>query len=196
MTKLADGSEVVCGRGWAARCAHSRGSKCRCQCGGQNHGTAVQVPNAGGDRGVDPVRALIEELSAPGLHWIIERGFKYRGLWPNRPAVTDLASIWREDGVLVVVATEIADNPGASITNTIENLAEAITAKGHGPNDFILVEHYPPGRYGDPRIERSLSRVWFGSKLRNPQWSHMTLGDLAELVGADVATEAPLAGAR
>lgn len=30
-----------CGRGWAVRCAHSRGATCRCQCGGVNHGTAA-----------------------------------------------------------------------------------------------------------------------------------------------------------
>lgn len=27
-----------CGRGWSGRCANSKGLKCRCRCGGANHG--------------------------------------------------------------------------------------------------------------------------------------------------------------
>lgn len=29
-----------CSRGWARRCPESRGKRCRCACGGRNHGTA------------------------------------------------------------------------------------------------------------------------------------------------------------
>lgn len=28
-----------CSRGWTGRCARAKGKKCRCACGGQNHGT-------------------------------------------------------------------------------------------------------------------------------------------------------------
>lgn len=27
-----------CSKGWATRCAHGRGKRCRCACGGANHG--------------------------------------------------------------------------------------------------------------------------------------------------------------
>jgi hypothetical protein len=32
-----------CGRGWSARCAASKGPKCRCRCGGANHGRLAQA---------------------------------------------------------------------------------------------------------------------------------------------------------
>lgn len=31
-----------CGKGWALRCARSCGKKCRCRCGGRNHGSAYR----------------------------------------------------------------------------------------------------------------------------------------------------------
>lgn len=36
-----------CGKGWAKRCANSKGKKCRCSCGGENHGNpAARKDNA------------------------------------------------------------------------------------------------------------------------------------------------------
>lgn len=35
------GANLPCSRGWAERCASSRGKHCTCQCGGQNHGKAL-----------------------------------------------------------------------------------------------------------------------------------------------------------
>lgn len=32
------GFHAECGKGWSARCANSKGKKCRCRCGGSNHG--------------------------------------------------------------------------------------------------------------------------------------------------------------
>lgn len=45
-------SPARCSRGWGARCPASHGSKCRCACGGANHGVAgVRVQNrVPGDR--------------------------------------------------------------------------------------------------------------------------------------------------
>lgn len=34
-----------CSRGWAARCARSRGRRCRCACGGANHGATKNLVN-------------------------------------------------------------------------------------------------------------------------------------------------------
>jgi hypothetical protein len=31
-----------CSKGWAKRCAASRGARCRCRCGGQNHGELLR----------------------------------------------------------------------------------------------------------------------------------------------------------
>ncbi len=38
------GVHAECGRGWASRCASSKGKKCRCRCGGTNHGRLVGSP--------------------------------------------------------------------------------------------------------------------------------------------------------
>jgi len=37
-----DAEKPQCGKGWANRCAHSRGKKCQCRCGGRNHGAAYR----------------------------------------------------------------------------------------------------------------------------------------------------------
>lgn len=33
-----------CSKGWTKRCGKSRGKKCECKCGGQNHGTKRRWP--------------------------------------------------------------------------------------------------------------------------------------------------------
>lgn len=38
-----------CGKGWAARCANSRGKQCACRCGGANHGRARGAAPIGGE---------------------------------------------------------------------------------------------------------------------------------------------------
>jgi hypothetical protein len=35
-------TEKVCSKGWGARCAVAKGKRCRCKCGGENHGGAVR----------------------------------------------------------------------------------------------------------------------------------------------------------
>lgn len=34
-----------CGKGWSGRCAAAKSKKCRCRCGGENHGTARKEPD-------------------------------------------------------------------------------------------------------------------------------------------------------
>lgn len=36
------GQNHSCTKGWADRCANSKGKHCDCQCGGHNHGTAIR----------------------------------------------------------------------------------------------------------------------------------------------------------
>jgi hypothetical protein len=33
---------MECSKGWKRRCAEARGARCRCRCGGANHGKAWQ----------------------------------------------------------------------------------------------------------------------------------------------------------
>lgn len=40
--------EAKCSKGWGARCAAARSKRCRCACGGANHGGASHLPTEGG----------------------------------------------------------------------------------------------------------------------------------------------------
>lgn len=108
------------------------------------------------------------------------RRFTYPGLF-QRPVETDLV-ILRSGTVPVVIATERGDNPGASITNTIEMLArELMSETGWLLGDFVLIEHYPPQRYGG-LFDRSLSRVEFQRMWSSPTWHFIEPKDIAALV--------------
>ena len=37
-------TEKQCSKGWGARCAVAKGKRCRCKCGGENHGGAEATP--------------------------------------------------------------------------------------------------------------------------------------------------------
>lgn len=41
--------EHTCSRGWGARCSASRGPRCKCKCGGYNHGNPKAKPKWAGD---------------------------------------------------------------------------------------------------------------------------------------------------
>ena len=34
-------TDKICSKGWGARCAVAKGKRCRCKCGGENHGNAA-----------------------------------------------------------------------------------------------------------------------------------------------------------
>ena len=55
-----------CGRGWARRCAEARGTRCRCKCGGENHGKALQKAQAKDDLR-DEAQPQREEALQPAL---------------------------------------------------------------------------------------------------------------------------------
>jgi hypothetical protein len=42
-----------CGKGWSRRCAAAKGKKCRCRCGGENHGAARREGEDGSRRTSD-----------------------------------------------------------------------------------------------------------------------------------------------
>jgi len=130
----------------------------------------------------DPVGDLLVELGI-FLHLTrrLER-FTYPGLF-DRPVETDLLIIG--DGVRpVVVATERADNPGASITNTAERLATAIWELPL--HDFSLVEHYPRFRYGGD-LGTTLDLVSFTHHWGGVSWKHLDIEGLRRLITTGIA---------
>ena len=68
--------------------------------------------------------------------------YPYRGYW-GRPAKCGL-EVYRHENFTLVIATELNDNPGTSITNMAEPLAtEVCKDLGVPARSMVWVEHYP-----------------------------------------------------
>lgn len=69
--------------------------------------------------------------------------FRFAGLHGN-PAECGIERIALQDGRVVIVATELPDNPGTSVTNAVEILVLAVcqTFRIEAQN-LVWVEHYP-----------------------------------------------------
>lgn len=85
-------------------------------------------------------------------------------------------------GVPVVIATELDDNPGTSITNLAEQLAAEVLVR-HLPHrdgaepPLLWIEHYPPRRY--VRDEHDYDLVRFAHW--NPRWQRKPFGHVLEV---------------
>lgn len=124
------------------------------------------------------VAELLAELQPRTVQY--RDAFSYPGLF-GRPVVTDLV-ILNDGAGRVVIATERSDNPGASITNTIEALAATLMSEtGWMLGDFTLIEHYPAYRYGE-NLGLSLSQVHFERMWSGLSWTHLTTEKLKALL--------------
>ena len=106
----------------------------------------------------------------------------------------------------VVIATEVAGNPGTSVTNCIERVAEAyekefglphVFAPGAAENTglhFVLIEHYDQNSYTSGRDGEDFSIVRFGAAAESgrgryysdPQWSHIDKSEVERLIGQEL----------
>ena len=127
--------------------------------------------------------------------------FTYAGYW-SQDGVCRIRIYTAPDEVPVVVATELDDNRGTSITNMSEFLAADVIAR-HFPERFeaedpvIWLEHYPrtpaEQRQGlpdfsraefssfTPRVERlgGIIRIRIGQ----PTWRHLDEAEVEALIG-------------
>lgn len=77
----------------------------------------------------------------PYLRLLFDR-FRFRG-FHGRAAWCRLEVLPRTDGRVVVIATEVPDNPGTSVTNAAEHLASfACDRLGIHTDRLVWVEHY------------------------------------------------------
>jgi hypothetical protein len=103
----------------------------------------------------------------------------------------------------IVVATELEDNTGTSITNMAEYIATDIWVDlGRPPLErFMWIEHYPERGIiaGRPTIKEDFDMVTFEQTtwkfgepdhqadypqvLREPKWKHITKDELERLIG-------------
>lgn len=101
--------------------------------------------------------------------------------------------LWAPTGDLVVIATELPDNPGMSITNAAEEVATTIYQEyGQGqiePQQMLWIEHYLERVSSTGLIPESFDLVtfrWDGRQFTNPDWRRLGAQELAFLTGGVV----------
>jgi hypothetical protein len=105
---------------------------------------------------------------------------RYRGYWSEGGRCR--IRIYQEDGrALVVICTQLPDNPNTSVTNMAEYLAAEVIEEHCLPTPLTWIEHYPEhegeiGEYSLVRFssweftEMCLGGVW-RCRLGSPRWS-------------------------
>jgi hypothetical protein len=114
--------------------------------------------------------------------------FTYRNMLCNR-GCCGIEAIKLKDGRVVVIATELEDNPGMSITNAAEYVATQICRSlDIDPHKLVWIEHYgyvSPMRALRPRTydRVTFTRITPGHELyfHEPTWSVMKETNWCEL---------------
>lgn len=96
--------------------------------------------------------------------------------------------IWERYGEPpVVMATELPDNPGMSITNAAEYLATDVwELLGAPEREIVWIEHYPERGPAQRRIPEEFDRVTFTQTERGfagPQWRRLSRAEVEALLG-------------
>jgi hypothetical protein len=90
------------------------------------------------------------------------------------------------DRPVVVVASEVPDNPGTSITNRVEVLAGLVAREfGIDPAGMLWVEHYPAGGGRREAVFRLVEfrAVGRSGELCKPAWHTTSRAAVERLVG-------------
>lgn len=125
-----------------------------------------------------------------------EMTFPYTGFY-NSESLCRIRWTARRDKV-IVVATELPDNPGASITNRAEHLALQVCRHLEiEPEQLVWVEHYPDqrpagSRFHNPVLEEHFNLVafhWDGKAFTRPQWMRVKKEFVEALIGQSLPPE-------
>ena len=153
--------------------------------------------------------AFHPERAAEARYKTVDVHYEYRGTWS--PGAVCRIRVYEQSGTPpVVIATELPENEGTSVTNMAEYLAAEIIQQ-HFPQRFeenepiVWLEQYPALKDRRHRVSDKFEydRVTFGSwaprrvflggveriALGEPAWHPLTLETLTELVGQDIAVE-------
>jgi len=134
--------------------------------------------------------------------------FRFKGFWDCeseceiaffRGPLTGWSLLPSETADIVVMATELPDNNGTSITNMAENLAVLACREFHiDPSRMLWIEHYPDRREdaADEAGAESWELVTFletvqpdGISLHSPQWRRLRPDELSTLTKHAVQPE-------
>jgi len=100
---------------------------------------------------------------------------------PTSSLVMGLTVFDLSNGRRVFCCTELADNPGRSVTNAWPELAQDLLNEVGGADwdCAVFVEHYFPGSYKGGKIEEVFDLVEFGSSrdgFPHPRWRRLQSG--------------------
>ena len=83
----------------------------------------------------------------------------------------------------VVVATELDDNPGTSITNAAEYLATSVCKEFNiNPFDLIWIEHYLPNKISKETYSM-VTFCWIHGKFSHPVWGGLSEEERLKYLG-------------
>lgn len=100
--------------------------------------------------------------------------------------------IWDSVEAVVVMLTELPDNPGMSVTNACEDIATQIVQDfGINPHRTRFIEHYPEEKtvvYGKEHVRKeTFDEIFFTWDVRNqadePHWKPLAKEEVERLVG-------------
>jgi len=86
---------------------------------------------------------------------------------------------------IVVIASDLGEDSGTSITNCAEGLATLVVKDfALDPALVLWIEHYPYNRQEDPQTEFSrVQFAWNGGKATKARWSPMSQQEAEALCG-------------
>ena len=104
------------------------------------------------------------------------------------PAHCHLRILQTDQGTLVI-ATELASNPGKSITNAAETIATDVVKRWQlDPNKTRFIEHYTSESYEGEDKEKfkedykEVRFTWSGQQADDPKWRKLSPKELATLL--------------
>lgn len=118
-----------------------------------------------------------------------------QGEWESKCRLRIYQETESEDDInprVVVIATELDDNDGTSITNSVENIATLICRQFEiDPVVLVWIEHYPDrnfDRRGEPEDPETFDLVHMElirdphPRFAHPRWSRMKRIEVEELI--------------
>ena len=98
----------------------------------------------------------------------------------------------------VIVLTELDDNPGISVTNAVERIAELVCARFNKKNlkektvkdcTCVWVEHYPETSGGDESFDFVYFKTRKNGTFFSPEWKRTTKEQVDRLIAGEKITK-------
>jgi len=135
----------------------------------------------------ETIRTVVSEYRSSGLKVDKDFIFEYKGNGDCESKCRVRTICDPDSDELIVLITELEDNPGTSITNMIEEVVKGIVIKlGHECYDAVWIEHYPPcvGVNAYDTFDY-VGLDYSGNFLTNPKWERVETqlaNDIANII--------------